>query len=191
MFKKLLTIFLLATITFATVMPDDAWAKGRRSGGRKAVAAKKGRVAKARVSRGGRKAVVVRGKSRGSSRYIAKSRGRGRGKYSRRTETPTVSRAPGVAIPPERVREIQTALRREGYLQTEPSGQYDRTTVEAMTKYQQDHSFRTTGYPTAESLQKLGLTRQRRVTQPSSPVENKSDENSSSSLPPQMPASNR
>jgi hypothetical protein len=179
MLKKLLTIFLLATITFTTIMPDNVWAKGRRSGGRKAVATKKsGKVAKARASKGRR--AVVRGKSRGN-RYVAK-----RGKRAN-----TVNRAPGVAIPPERVREIQTALKREGYLQTDPSGQYDRTTVEAMTKYQQDNSFRTTGYPTAETLQKLGLTRQRRVTQTTPAVENKSDDSSNSGTPPQIPDSNR
>lgn len=183
MFKKLLTIFLLATITFTTIMPDNVWAKGRRSGGRKAVATKK--VAKARASKG---RAVVRGKAK-TNRYVAKSRGRGKSRRYQ-SDSPRVSRAPGVAIPPERVMEIQTALKREGYLQTEPSGQYDRTTVEAMTKYQQDHSFRSTGYPTAESLQKLGLTRQRRVTQ-TTPIENKPDNSSSSGTPAQIPDSDR
>lgn len=207
MIKKLLTIFLLATITLTTIMPEDVLARGRRGAGRKAVAAKS-RVTKAsRSARGARgsRSAVVRGRKgnryeraaaprgRGRGRYIA-ARGRGRGarytRYSRRYEpaeaTPrVVSRAPGVAIPPDRVREIQTALKREGYLQAEPSGQYDRSTVEAMTKYQQDNNFRTTGYPTAETLQKLGLTRQRRVTQPP-PGENKTSD--SSSTPPQAPS---
>ncbi len=189
MLKKLLAIFFLATLTFTTIMPDDVLAKGHRgkavvtrSRGKAIVTRKSGRVAKARVIKGGRKAYIARSKSK-NSRYVAK-RERGR----RRSET-VVSRAPGVAIPPERVREIQTALKREGYLQVEPSGQYDRTTVEAMTKYQQDNNFRTTGYPTAESLQKLGLTRQRRVTQPTPSVESKPDE--SSSVPPQLLEPNR
>ncbi|KAF0240862.1 MAG: hypothetical protein FD167_4091 [bacterium] len=182
MLKKLLTIFFLATLTLTTIMPEDILAKGRK--GKAVVTRKSGRVAKARVSKGSRKAFIARSKSK-SSRYVAK-----RGKGRRRSQA-VVSRAPGVAIPPERVREIQTALKREGYLQIEPSGQYDRTTVEAMTKYQQDNSFRTTGYPTAESLQKLGLTRQRRVTQPTPSVESKPDESSSSSTPPQLLESNR
>jgi peptidoglycan hydrolase-like protein with peptidoglycan-binding domain len=91
----------------------------------------------------------------------------------------SVGGLPASAIPPERVREIQDALKREGYLQNEPSGQYDRATVEAMTNYQKDHNFRTTGYPTAESLQKLGLTRQRRVNPPAAPDSVKSEDNSS------------
>lgn len=201
-------------------MPDDVWARGRRGGGRRAVAARKGgRVAKARVSRGGRRSAVARGRtSRRGGRYERAAAGRGRGRrghyvargryrgrhssrYARRYEqqpretnsgynaATRVSRTPSVAIPPDRVREIQSALKREGYLQGEPSGQYDRATVEAMSKYQQEHNCRSTGYPTAESLQKLGLTRQRRVTQPNPPAENKSSNNDdpNSGNPPQNP----
>ncbi|MBI4854975.1 MAG: peptidoglycan-binding protein [Acidobacteria bacterium] len=178
MVKKLLIIFFLASFTLTTIMPENVLAKGRRA---KAVSTKKSaRVAKS--SKGSRKAVARSNKSR---KVVA----RGGKKRGRRGSEKAVSRAPGVAIPPDRVREIQTALKREGYLQNEPSGQYDRTTVEAMTKYQQDNNFRTTGYPTAESLQKLGLTRQRRVTQPNPTLDNKADESStsSSSTPPQMP----
>jgi peptidoglycan hydrolase-like protein with peptidoglycan-binding domain len=76
-------------------------------------------------------------------------------------------------MPPERVVEIQAALQREGYFNSEPSGQYDKATVDAMTNYQRNNSFRATGYPTAESLQKLGLTRQRRVNPPPTTDENK------------------
>lgn len=182
MLKKLLVIIFLSMLTITTVMPENILAKGSRG---KPVAAKKGgKAVKAKVGKG--RAAVVRGSKAKSSRYIA----RGRKNRGRRAAEPVVSRAPGVAIPPERVREIQTALIREGYLQGEPSGQYDRITIDAMSKYQQDNRFRTTGYPTAESLQKLGLTRQRRVTQPNPTLENKSDENSSSSTPPQTPNSN-
>jgi peptidoglycan hydrolase-like protein with peptidoglycan-binding domain len=79
------------------------------------------------------------------------------------------------------VREIQTALQREGYLQNEPSGQYDRATVEAMTSYQKANNMRSTGYPTAESLQRLGLSRQRRVNPPAAPGENRPDSNTTGS----------
>lgn len=177
MFKKLLVIIFLTTLTITTVMPEDALAKGRR--GKPAATKKAGRVAKA--SKGGKKAAVARG-GKAKGRYVAKGKRRGR-----RDAAPEVSRVATsrVAIPPERVREIQTALIREGYLDGEPSGQYDRATVDAMTKYQQSNNFRSTGYPTAESLQKLGLTRQRRVTPPNSTVENKTDQ--SSSVPPQNP----
>ncbi len=211
MVKKLLTIFLLALVMTTTIVPDDVWARGRGRGHRASAARKSGRVAKARA-RGGRRATVARGRggrrgraavARGRGRrghYVARGRGRHHSsRYARRYEprennssynaATRVSRTPGVAIPPDRVREIQSALKREGYLQGEPSGQYDRATVEAMTKYQQEHNCRSTGYPTAESLQKLGLTRQRRVTQPNPSNESKppANEDSNSGNPPQNP----
>ena len=67
-------------------------------------------------------------------------------------------------MPPERVREIQGALKREGYYQSEPTGSYDKATVDAMSSYQRARNLRITGYPTAEALRDLGLTRARRVT---------------------------
>ncbi|MBK7996666.1 MAG: peptidoglycan-binding protein [Blastocatellia bacterium] len=176
MIKKLLTVVFLAMLTLTTVVPDDALAKGKR----RAVASKKAK------SRGGKKA-VARGKSKKSSSRVARN---SRGKKSRRSRGEFIARGPSVSIPPERVREIQIALKREGYFADEPSGQYDKTTVEAMTKYQQDHNFRKTGYPTAESLQKLGLTRQRRVTTGEPTNENKSSvELDNNSNPPQQPIS--
>jgi peptidoglycan hydrolase-like protein with peptidoglycan-binding domain len=179
MIKKLLTVVFLAMLTLTTTMPEDALAKGKR----RAVASKSNKK-----SKGGKKA-VARGKSkksRGSSRVAKNSRG----KKSRRSRGEYIARGPSVSIPPERVREIQIALKREGYFADEPSGQYDKTTVEAMTRYQQDHNFRKTGYPTAESLQKLGLTRQRRVTTGEPTNENKSSvELDNNSNPPQQPIS--
>jgi peptidoglycan hydrolase-like protein with peptidoglycan-binding domain len=58
---------------------------------------------------------------------------------------------------PDRIREIQAALKREGALETEPNGKWDKTTVEAMTKYQGDHGLNPTGKIDALTLQKLGL----------------------------------
>ncbi|MFY9222805.1 MAG: peptidoglycan-binding domain-containing protein [Blastocatellia bacterium] len=178
MIKKLLTVVFLAMLTLTTAMPDDALAKGKR----RAVASKSNKK-----SKGGKKA-VARGKSKKSSNRVAKNR---RGKKSRRASRGEfIARGPSVSIPPERVREIQIALKREGYFADEPSGEYNKTTVEAMTKYQQDHNFRRTGYPTAESLQKLGLTRQRRVTTGEPTNENKTNvEVDNNSNPPQQPIS--
>lgn len=177
MIKKLLTVVFLAMLTLTTVMPDDALAKGKR----RAVASKKAK------SRGGKKA-VARSKAKKSRTSLARN---SRGKKSRRARGEYIARGPSVSIPPDRVREIQIALKREGYFADEPSGQYDKTTVEAMTKYQQDHNFRRTGYPTAESLQKLGLTRQRRVTTGEPTNENKTSvEVDNNSNPPQQPSSN-
>lgn len=177
MIKKLLTVVFLAMLTLTTAtMPEDALAKGKR----RAVASKKAK------SRGGKKA-VARGKSKKSSSRVARN---SRGKKSRRSRGEFIARGPSVSIPPDRVREIQIALKREGYFADEPSGEYNKTTVEAMTKYQQDHNFRKTGYPTAESLQKLGLTRQRRVTTGEPTNENKTSvEVDNNSNPPQQPIS--
>ena len=62
-----------------------------------------------------------------------------------------------IHMQPERAQEIQLALIREGYLQGEPSGQWDSHTHEAMQRYQIDHGFPATGMPEAKSLMKLGL----------------------------------
>ena len=179
MIKKLLTVVFLAMLTLTTAtMPDDALAEGKR----KAVASKSSKKAK---SKGGKKA-VARGKSKKSGSRVARN---SRGKKSRRSRGEFIARGPSVSIPPDRVREIQIALKREGYFADEPSGEYNKLTVEAMTKYQQDHNFRKTGYPTAESLQKLGLTRQRRVTTGEPTNENKTSVETidNNSNPPQQP----
>ena len=56
-----------------------------------------------------------------------------------------------------RVLEIQNALAAAGYYKQEPSGQWDDSTTKAMSSYQLDNGFRTTGKPDALSLKKLGL----------------------------------
>ena len=56
-----------------------------------------------------------------------------------------------------RVLEIQNALATAGYYKESPNGQWDDSTSKAMSTYQQDHGFRTTGKPDALSLKKLGL----------------------------------
>jgi Putative peptidoglycan binding domain len=56
-----------------------------------------------------------------------------------------------------RVLEIQNALAAAGYYKQEPNGQWDDSTSRAMSSYQQDNGFRTTGKPDALSLKKLGL----------------------------------
>ena len=56
-----------------------------------------------------------------------------------------------------RVVEIQNALASAGYYKPEPSGEWDESTSKAMSAYQQDNGFRTTGKPDALSLKKLGL----------------------------------
>jgi len=60
-------------------------------------------------------------------------------------------------LEPSRVKEIQQALGKAGYLKQEPSGNWDGVTRDAMRRYQADHGFPTTGMPEAKSLLKLGL----------------------------------
>lgn len=60
-------------------------------------------------------------------------------------------------IEPSRVVEIQSALAAVGYYKAEPTGQWDEPTSKAMSSYQQDNGFKTTGKPDALSLKKLGL----------------------------------
>lgn len=60
-------------------------------------------------------------------------------------------------IDADRTREIQSALIREKYLDGEPSGKWDQTTKDAMTRYQDDHGWQTKSLPDARALIQLGL----------------------------------
>jgi peptidoglycan hydrolase-like protein with peptidoglycan-binding domain len=56
-----------------------------------------------------------------------------------------------------RATEIQQALIREHYLNGEPSGQWDSTTIAAMQKFQSDQGWQTKLMPDSRALKKLGL----------------------------------
>ncbi len=58
---------------------------------------------------------------------------------------------------PDRIREIQSALAREGAYAGEPNGKWDAASVEAMKRFQAARGFNPTGKLDARSLQKLGL----------------------------------
>jgi peptidoglycan hydrolase-like protein with peptidoglycan-binding domain len=58
---------------------------------------------------------------------------------------------------PDRVREIQTALQKDGSYEGEPNGKWDDATAEAMRKYQDKNGISPTGKIDAISLYKLGL----------------------------------
>jgi peptidoglycan hydrolase-like protein with peptidoglycan-binding domain len=58
---------------------------------------------------------------------------------------------------PDRIREIQGALIREGVLSGQPTGKWDDATVDAMKKFQQDHGISPTGKIDALTLNKLRL----------------------------------
>ena len=76
------------------------------------------------------------------------SKGRKRGKARPRAQ---------MAPTADRIREIQSALKREGALNKEPTGKWDAATVEAMKKFQADHGSNPTGKIDALTLEKLGL----------------------------------
>jgi peptidoglycan hydrolase-like protein with peptidoglycan-binding domain len=58
---------------------------------------------------------------------------------------------------PDRIREIQSALSREGAFNGQPTGEWDDATVDAMRKFQEDHGLNPTGKIDAVTLNKLGL----------------------------------
>jgi Putative peptidoglycan binding domain len=61
------------------------------------------------------------------------------------------------AIDPNRVREIQAALIRVHYLDGDPTGKWDASTVTAMQKFQADQGWQTKLTPDSRALKKLGL----------------------------------
>jgi peptidoglycan hydrolase-like protein with peptidoglycan-binding domain len=58
---------------------------------------------------------------------------------------------------PDRIREIQTALQKDGSYEGTPTGKWDAATVDAMRKYQDKNGLNPTGKIDAGSLNKLGL----------------------------------
>jgi len=60
-------------------------------------------------------------------------------------------------IDPVRVREIQSALIRENYLQGQPNGVWDARTKAAMVRYQSENGWQTKKLPDSRAIIKLGL----------------------------------
>ena len=58
---------------------------------------------------------------------------------------------------PDRIREIQTALNREGALNGQPTGKWDNASIDAMRKFQELHGLNPNGKIDAATLNKLGL----------------------------------
>jgi murein L,D-transpeptidase YcbB/YkuD len=64
----------------------------------------------------------------------------------------------GQAAPtPDRVKEIQTALQKDGSYEGTPTGKWDAATMDAMKKYQDKKGLNPTGKIDAVTLNKLGL----------------------------------
>jgi peptidoglycan hydrolase-like protein with peptidoglycan-binding domain len=58
---------------------------------------------------------------------------------------------------PNRIKEIQQALKQAGFYSSEPTGRWDSQTIEAMKNFQASQGLYPNGKITALSLQKLGL----------------------------------
>ena len=71
----------------------------------------------------------------------------------KREAKPRGQKAPTV----DRIKEIQTALQREGSYQGSPNGKWDAASIDAMKKYQDKNGLNPTGKIDALTLQKLGL----------------------------------
>jgi peptidoglycan hydrolase-like protein with peptidoglycan-binding domain len=82
-----------------------------------------------------------------------------RQKKSGKRKRPASRREPTQMSPtPERISEIQSALGRGGYYQTDPpTGKWDSDTVDALQRFQSSNGLDTTGKLDALTLQKLGL----------------------------------
>jgi len=82
-------------------------------------------------------------------------------KKKKRVSTSKSKRKPKVkgqtAPTPDRIKEIQSALQKDGTYEGEPSGKWDEATMDAMRKYQDKNGFPATGKIDAASLNKLGL----------------------------------
>jgi peptidoglycan hydrolase-like protein with peptidoglycan-binding domain len=64
----------------------------------------------------------------------------------------------GQAVPtPDRIKDIQTALQKDGSYEGEPTGKWDASTTDAMKKYQDKIGVPPTGKIDAVSLNRLGL----------------------------------
>jgi len=77
-------------------------------------------------------------------------------KSKKRSKSTPKTRAQ-MAPTPDRIKEIQSALQREGAYDGQPTGRWDEPTADAMKKYQDKNGLNPTGKIDARSLQKLGL----------------------------------
>lgn len=68
------------------------------------------------------------------------------------------SKVKGQTVPtPDRIRDIQAALEKDGSYEGEPTGKWDAATMDAMKRYQDKNGISPTGKIDAVTLNKLGL----------------------------------
>jgi Putative peptidoglycan binding domain len=97
--------------------------------------------------------------SKAHSSTASASNSKTHSKHSTKTKTVAKNTKPHGqrGIDEERTREIQSALIQKHYLTGEPTGAWDQSTKEALTKYQADNGWQTKLTPDARALIKLGL----------------------------------
>jgi len=96
--------------------------------------------------------------SQGSAARVRSSSAKTRAKTASSKRRSKRHRDRGQKAPaPERIREIQSALAREGVYTGGPSGKWDAASVEGMKRFQAAHGLSPNGKFDALSLQKLGL----------------------------------
>lgn len=98
--------------------------------------------------------VVSRAGSPGRAQTSTKNKKK---KLSARRSTRKSKVKAQTAPTPDRIKEIQTALQREGAYSGEPTGKWDDATVEAVKSYQDKNGLSPTGKIDALTLEKLGL----------------------------------
>jgi peptidoglycan hydrolase-like protein with peptidoglycan-binding domain len=87
----------------------------------------------------------------------AKSGTTGKGSKKYRARRGAWKRKGQQKIDGDRTRQIQEALIREKYMQGEPTGVWDSSTEQAMTRYQSDHGWQSKVTPDSRAIIKLGL----------------------------------
>lgn len=98
-------------------------------------------------------APVVSGAGKPAAQTSATKKKKKKTSKSKHTAKPAGQKAPT----PDRIREIQTALQKQGMYEGEPSGKWDDATAQAMQKFQDKNGINPTGKIDALSLEKLGL----------------------------------
>ena len=79
-------------------------------------------------------------------------------KKSASSKSKKTNKTKGQTAPtPDRIREIQAALQKDGSYEGEPTGKWDAATMDAMKKYQDKNGISPTGKIDAVTLNKLGL----------------------------------
>lgn len=87
----------------------------------------------------------------------AKSGSSGKGSKNRRARKGAWKRKGQQKIDQDRTRQIQEALIREKYMQGEPSGVWDSSTEQALSRYQSDNGWQSRVTPDSRAIIKLGL----------------------------------